>query len=72
MKRQRITDTARMDWLASTKAEIEYVTGKVGPGWIRHEGWRVATRTGPFGNGDTLRVAIDAAMSATKPKGVTE
>lgn len=61
----RITDTVRLDWLTSSRAETEYVTAKVGPGWVREAGWRVIVRNLTVGSGDTLRQAIDAAM---KPK----
>lgn len=61
----RITDTARLDWMASNHAETEYISTKVGPGWVREAGWRVFVENGPKGSGDTLRQAIDVAM---KPK----
>lgn len=67
MRRPRITDTARLDWLADKKAEAQYIVGKVGPGWIREAGWRVFVKDVVSGKGKTLREAIDAAMSTTEP-----
>lgn len=64
MKRRGITDTARLDWLTEQKAETEYITQKVGPGWVREAGWRVFAKSVVKGTGDTLRQAIDAAIES--------
>lgn len=60
---KRITDTARIDWLAENKAEIAYQSSRVGPGWVREEKWFVAIGQFNAGSGPDLRQAIDAAMS---------
>lgn len=60
---RRITDMARLNWLAENKAEISYQSSKVGPGWVREEKWFVVIDQFNAGSGTDLRQAIDAAMS---------
>lgn len=62
MTRHR-TDTARIDWLISNKADVSYVSPQVGVGWVREEGWRIVLTLQRRGaSGKTLRQAIDTAM----------
>lgn len=62
VRKRRITDSVRLDWLAEHYASVTYRPNKIGAGWIQEATWYVETGSFIAKSTVSLRYAIDDAI----------